>query len=166
EMKSTGEVMGIDEDFGRAYAKAQASAKNPMPLSGKVFISVKDTDKAAILPLAKKLVSLGFSITATRGTAFYLNQLGIKAEIVYKVNEGRPHCVDLIKNRSIDFIINTVTGAKAKKDSFSIRESALQSNVPYTTTVSGARATINAIEVMLKKKINIKSIQEYHRTGR
>jgi carbamoyl-phosphate synthase large subunit len=163
EMKSTGEVMGIDKDFGRAYAKAQISAHNPMPLRGKVFISVKDWDKPGILPLAGKLVSLGFSIVATRGTSFYLNQLGIKAETVNKVTEGRPHCVDLIKNNDIDFIINTVTGAKAKKDSFSIRESALQYNVPYTTTVSGASATINAIEVMLKKDININSLQEYHK---
>ncbi len=163
EMKSTGEVMGIDKDFGRAYAKAQASAKNTMPLKGTVFISVKDWDKPGILALASKLVSLGFSIIATRGTSFYLNQLGIKAETVNKVTEGRPHCVDLVKNKEIDFIINTTTGAKAKKDSFTIRESALQFNVPYTTTVSGARAAINAIEVMLKKQINIKSLQEYHK---
>ncbi len=163
EMKSTGEVMGIDNDFGRAYAKAQASAKNPMPVGGKVFISIKDYDKPSIHAMAAKLISLGFSIIATKGTASYLEMLGIKAETVNKVTEGRPHCVDLIKNKEIDFIINTVTGAKAKKDSFSIRESALQYNVPYTTTVSGARATINAIEVMKNKQINIKSLQEYHK---
>jgi carbamoyl-phosphate synthase large subunit len=163
EMKSTGEVMGIDKDFGRAYAKSQASANNTMPLRGKVFISVKDRDKPAVLPLASKLVSLGFSVVATKGTSFYLSQLGIKTETVNKVTKGRPHCVDLIKNKEIDFIINTVTGAKAKKDSFSIRESALQYNVPYTTTVAGARATINAIEVILKKQVNINSLQEYHK---
>ncbi|MBI5665885.1 MAG: carbamoyl-phosphate synthase large subunit [Nitrospirae bacterium] len=163
EMKSTGEVMGIDEDFSRAYAKSQAAAKNAMPSRGTVFISVKDWDKPAIPALASKLVSLGFKIIATRGTAFYLNQLGIKADTVNKVTEGRPHCVDLVKNKEIDFIINTVTGAKAKKDSFSIRESALQYNVTYTTTISGARAAIKAIEVMLKKQINIKSLQEYHK---
>jgi carbamoyl-phosphate synthase large subunit len=164
EMKSTGEVMGIDKDFGRAYAKAQASAKNTMPLKGTVFISIKDSDKPAVLPLASKLVSLGFSIVATKGTSFYLNQLGIKTETVKKVNEGRPHCVDMVINKEIGFIINTVTGAKAKIDSFSIRENALQYNVPYTTTVAGARAAINAIEVMLKKQINIKSLQKYHKT--
>ncbi len=163
EMKSTGEVMGIDEDFGRAYAKSQIAAKNAMPLRGTVFISVKDWDKPAITPLASKLVSLGFKIIATRGTAFYLNQLGIRADTVNKVTEGRPHCVDLIKNKGIDFIINTTAGAKAKKDSFSIRESALQYNVAYTTTISGARAAIKAIEVMLKKQLNIKSLQEYHK---
>ncbi len=163
EMKSTGEVMGIDNDFGRAYAKAQTSAKNPMPIGGKVFISIKDYDKPSIHTMAEKLVSLGFSIVATKGTASFLEQLGIKAETVNKVTEGRPHCVDLIKNKEIDFIINTVTGTKAKKDSFSIRESALQYNIPYTTTINGARATINAIEVIQKKQINIKSLQEYHK---
>jgi carbamoyl-phosphate synthase large subunit len=162
EMKSTGEVMGIDNDFGRAYAKAQASAGNTMPLKGSVFISVKDKDKPALPSMAGKLSTLGFSIVATKGTSFYLNQLGIKAETVNKVTEGRPHCVDLIKNKEIDFIINTVTGTKAHKDSFSIRESALQYNVPYTTTIAGARAAINAIEIMLSKDININSLQEYH----
>jgi carbamoyl-phosphate synthase large subunit len=164
EMKSTGEVMGIDKDFGRAYAKAQSSAKNTMPLKGRVFISVKDKDKPAIQSLAGKLLSLGFSIVATKGTAFYLNQLGLKADLVNKVTEGRPHCVDLIKNKDIDFVINTVTGAKAQKDSFSIREAALQYNVTYTTTIAGAKAAINAIEIMVNKEINIQSLQEYHTT--
>ncbi len=164
EMKSTGEVMGIDKDFGRAYAKSQASANNTMPLNGKVFISVKDKDKPAIPQIAGKLISLGFSIIATKGTAFYLNQLGIEAETVNKVTEGRPDCVDMIKNKDIDFVINTVTGAKAQRDSFTIRESALQYNVTCTTTIAGAKAAINAIEVILKKEINIKSLQEYHET--
>ncbi len=162
EMKSTGEVMGIDKDFERAYAKSQASANNTVPLSGKVFISVKDKDKPALPPMARKLLSLGFSLTATRGTAFYLRQFGIDVETVNKVGEGRPHCVDLIKNREIDFVINTVTGAKAQKDSFSIRETALQYNITYSTTIAGARAAINAIEVMKKKNLGIKSLQEYH----
>ncbi len=162
EMKSTGEVMGIDKDFERAYAKSQASANNTMPLSGKVFISVKDKDKPALPPMARKLLSLGFSLAATRGTAFYLRQVGIDVETVNKVGEGRPHCVDLIKNREIDFVINTVTGAKAQRDSFSIRETALQYNITYSTTIAGARAAINAIEVMKKKDLNIKSLQEYH----
>jgi carbamoyl-phosphate synthase large subunit len=164
EMKSTGEVMGIDKDFGRAYAKAQTSAKNMMPLKGNIFISVKDKDKPAILPLADMLQTLGFTIVATKGTAFYLKQQGIKVNTINKVMEGSPHCVDLIKNNEIDFIINTVTGAKAQKDSFSIRETALQHEIPYTTTVAGARATVNAIEIMLKKQINVRSIQDYHKT--
>ena len=165
EMKSTGEVMGIDKDFGRAYAKSQASANNTMPLKGKVLISVKDKDKPPIPSIAGKLISLGFSIAATKGTAFYLQQHGIDVETVYKVTEGSPDCVDLIKNRGIDFVINTVTGAKAQKDSFSIREASLQYNVTYTTTIAGARAAINAIEVMLKKDISIKSLQEHHKTN-
>ena len=162
EMKSTGEVMGIDKDFGRAYAKSQAAAKNAMPLSGKVFFSVKDMDKAPLPLMAKKLASLGFSLIATKGTAAYLKENGIEVEVVNKVTEGRPHCVDLIKNKEIDMIINTVTGAKAKKDSFSLREAALQNQVAYTTTIAGARAAINAIEITLKEKSTIKSLQEYH----
>ena len=162
EMKSTGEVMGIDKDFGRAYAKSQAAAKNAMPLSGKVFFSVKDKDKAPLPPMAKTLISLGFSLIATKGTAAYLKENGIEVEVVNKVTEGRPHCVDLIKNKEISMIINTVTGAKAKKDSFSLREAALQNQVAYTTTIAGARAAINAIEITLKEKITIKSLQEYH----
>ncbi|MBL7049338.1 MAG: carbamoyl-phosphate synthase large subunit [Nitrospira sp.] len=162
EMKSTGEVMGIDKDFGRAYAKAQESAKNSMPLKGNVFISVKDKDKPEIISLATKLSTLGFSIIATKGTAFYLTQQGINTETINKVAEGRPHCVDLIKDKKIDFVINTVAGAKAQRDSFSIRETALQYKVTYTTTIAGAKAAVNAIDVMLNKKINIKALQEYH----
>ena len=162
EMKSTGEVMGIDRDFGRAYAKSQAAAKNAMPLSGKVFFSVKDKDKAPLPPMAKTLASLGFSLIATRGTAAYLKEHGIEVEVVNKVTEGRPHCVDLIKNKEIDMIINTVTGSKAQKDSFSLREAALQNQVAYTTTIAGARAAIKAIEITIREKSGIKSLQEYH----
>ena len=163
EMKSTGEVMGIDKDFGRAYAKSQISANNTVPLKGNVFISVKDEDKPPLPSMAGTLVSLGFTIVATKGTAAYLEQHGIRTETVNKVAEGRPHCVDLLKSDEIDFVINTVTGAKAQKDSFSIREAALQHNVPFTTTIAGAKATINAIEVTLKKEINICSLQDYHK---
>jgi len=162
EMKSTGEVMGIDHDFGRAYAKAQASANNTMPLSGKVFISVKDKDKQHLPPMAEKLISLGFSLIATRGTAAYLQGNGVDVEAVNKVAEGRPNIVDYIKNKEIHFIINTVSGTKAQKDSFALRESALQFKIPYTTTIAGAKAAINAIEVLLKEQINIKSLQQYH----
>ncbi|MDI6800899.1 MAG: carbamoyl-phosphate synthase large subunit [Thermodesulfovibrionales bacterium] len=163
EMKSTGEVMGIDEDFGLAYAKAQAASKNRIPTSGKIFISVKDKDKFHTAQIAKKLSEMAFQIIATRGTAKYLSENGIKVDIINKVMEGRPHVVDLIKNREINFIINTVTGAQAQKDSFSIRSSALQHNIPYTTTISGAKAVVKAIEMLLKKDLSIKSIQEYHK---
>jgi carbamoyl-phosphate synthase large subunit len=162
EMKSTGEVMGIDKDFGRAYSKAQASSNNAMPLSGSVFISVKDKDKPALPPLAGSLISLGFSVVATKGTAAYLRKHGLKVATVKKVAEGRPNIVDHIKNKEINFVINTVTGAKAQRDSFSIRDNALRHRVTYTTTIAGARAAINAIEITLKKQINIKSLQGYH----
>ena len=163
EMKSTGEVMGIDEDFGLAYGKSQIACGNRIPLFGKIFISLKDKDKPASVPIAKKLLDLGLSLIATRGTAGYLRDHGLDVEVINKVAEGRPHIVDLIKNRGIHFVINTVSGALAQKDSFSIRQSALQYKVPFTTTMSGARAVVNAIEMLKKKKVHIKSIQEYHR---
>ncbi len=162
EMKSTGEVMGIDEDFGLAYAKSQAASFNRIPTSGKMFLSVKDRDKAQFVDVAKKLVDLGFQLTATRGTALYLAEQGVAVEVVNKVMEGRPHIVDLIKNREISFIINTVSGTQAQKDSFSIRRSALQYRVPYATTMSSARAVVRAIESLQKKQLSIRSIQEYH----
>jgi carbamoyl-phosphate synthase large subunit len=163
EMKSTGEVMGIDEDFGLAYAKSQSASKNRIPTSGRVFISVKDKDKPATLKIAKKLFEIGFYLTATRGTARYLSDNGIDVDVINKVTEGRPHIVDMIKNREVNFIINTVTGAQAQKDSLSIRRSALQHNIPYTTTISGARAAVMAIEMLLKRQLSIKSIQEYNK---
>jgi carbamoyl-phosphate synthase large subunit len=163
EMKSTGEVMGIDEDFGLAYGKSQIACGNRIPLTGKIFISLKDKDKPSSVPIAKKLLELGLSLVATRGTAGYLSAHGLAVEVINKVAEGRPHIVDLIKNRAIDFIVNTVSGAQAQKDSFSIRQSALQYKVPFTTTMSGARAVVNAIEILKKKQMHIKPIQEYHK---
>jgi len=163
EMKSTGEVMGIDEDFGRAFGKSQTSSGNRIPLSGKIFISLKDKDKPSSVSIAKKLLELGLSVIATRGTAQYLKEHGLDVEVINKVIEGRPHIVDLIKNKEIHFVINTVSGAQAQKDSFSIRQSALQYKVPFTTTISGALAAVRAIETLKKKKVNIKSIQEYHK---
>jgi carbamoyl-phosphate synthase large subunit len=163
EMKSTGEVMGIDTDFGLAYAKAQAASSNRIPSAGKIFISVKDKDKHVTIEIARRLLQLGFALVATKGTAKYLSEHDIKVEVINKVTEGRPHIVDLIKNRQIHFIINTVTGAQAQRDSFSIRRSALQYRIPYTTTISGARAVVNAIEMLSVKPLTIKSLQQYHR---
>ncbi|GAQ94953.1 carbamoyl-phosphate synthase large subunit [Thermodesulfovibrio aggregans] len=162
EMKSTGEVMGIDEDFGLAYAKAQMSAMGKIPLSGKVFISVKDKDKPHVLPIAKEFVEQGFTIIATRGTAKYLIENGLNAEVVNKLQEGRPNVLDLIKNRQISFIINTVFGKKAQKDSMYIRRGALNYKIPYTTTISGASAIVKTIKRLKESKIKVKSIQEYH----
>ncbi len=163
EMKSTGEVMGIDNDFGLAFGKSQTSSGNNIPLDGKIFVSLKDKDKAPSVPLVRKLLELGFSVIATRGTAQYLKDHGLEVGVINKVAEGRPHIVDLIKNKEIHFVINTVSGAQAQKDSFSIRQSAIQYKVPFTTTISGAIAAVNAIEKLKKGKIHIKSIQEYHK---
>jgi carbamoyl-phosphate synthase large subunit len=163
EMKSTGEVMGIDEDFGLAYGKSQTAGGNRIPLSGKIFISLKDKDKPASVSFVRKLLDIGLSVIATRGTAQYLKDNGLNVEVVNKVAEGRPHIVDLIKNKEIHFVINTVSGTQAQKDSFSIRESALQYKVPFTTTMSGAVAVVNAIEMLKKERVHIKSIQEYHK---
>ncbi|MCW3488577.1 carbamoyl-phosphate synthase large subunit [Dethiobacter alkaliphilus] len=162
EMKSTGEVMGIDDDFGLAYAKSQAASNNIIPTSGRIFISVKDQDKQPIAVIAARLQALGMKIVSTKGTAKYLNELGITTDVINKVAEGRPHVVDMIKNREVDFVINTVAGARARKDSLSIRRSALQYRVPYTTTVTGARAAVTAMEMLSQKNINIKPIREYH----
>ena len=162
EMKSTGEVMGIDEDFGLAYAKAQAASNNKVPIAGRIFISVKDGDKEHGVAMAARLQAIGMKIVATRGTARYLEERGIIVDVINKVGEGRPHIVDMIKNREVDFIINTVAGAQAQQDSLVIRRSALQYRVPYTTTVTGAQAAVTAMERLKQKEIQIKSIQEYH----
>jgi len=165
EMKSTGEVMGIDEGFGLAFAKAQASCNNSIPTSGKVVFSVRDEDKDDIVSIVKKMVDYGISIMATKGTADFLRSKGFEVEGVFKVTEGeRPHIVDIIKNREVNFVINTVSDAQAKKDSFSIRENALKYNISYTTTIAGARAVANAIKMLSTRKLSVRSIQEYHRS--
>jgi len=162
EMKSTGEVMGIDLDFGIAYAKAESSARNQIPDSGKVFMSVRDEDKHHVPEIAKTFIEYGLSVVATKGTAAYLKERGIEVEVTNKLKEGRPNVVDLIKNKEISFIINTVESARARKDSFYIRHSALQYRVPYTTTISGARAVARALKGLKSKNLTILSVQEYH----
>ncbi|MGA1874542.1 MAG: carbamoyl-phosphate synthase large subunit [bacterium] len=162
EMKSTGEVMGIDTSFGVAYAKAQLAAGNRMPLRGKVFVSVKNKDKRIILFIVKKLVDLGFSIIATSGTAKALRKNDIEAETVYKMHEGRPNIVDLIKNGQIHLIINTPTGAKPRADGLYIRAAALAYDIPIITTTSGAAAMVNGIEALQKRGIYVKALQKYY----
>jgi carbamoyl-phosphate synthase large subunit len=162
EMKSTGEVMGIDHAFGIAFAKAELAAGQVLPHKGKVFISVKNRDKRATIFIAKKLSDFGFQITATRGTAKALSQNGIPVEVVNKVHEGRPNIVDLIKDREIDLIINTPTGRRPKRDQVSIRAVAVAHNIPLITTISGAAASVNGIEALLREEIQVKSLQEYH----
>ncbi len=165
EMKSTGEVMGIDKRFGNAFAKAQIAAGTLLPYSGNAFLSVRNRDKVPILKAAKKLVRLGFHIIATRGTAQFLQGHGIQAEVANKVTEGRPHIVDRIKNREIDMVINTPTGTEAKLDSYSIRRTALTYSIPYFTTVAGAREAVNGIEAILEGEMDVHPLQEYHRKG-
>ena len=146
EMKSTGEVMGIGKTFGEAFAKAQSGAGADLPTKGKVFISVKEHDRASAVELGRDLVASGFELVATRGTGRLLIDAGIECQLINKVYEGRPHIVDMIKNDEIALIINTTEGKKAIEDSFTIRSSALQHKVSYTTTMAGARATGQAIK--------------------
>jgi carbamoyl-phosphate synthase large subunit len=162
EMKSTGEVMGIDRSFGLAFAKSQIAAGQMLPLSGTVFISVRDDDKEAFLTTAMTLKDLGFHIAATAGTSHFLIKHGIDNDKVNKVREGRPHIVDMIKNGEIDLVINTVSGKKTVSESASIRLAALALEIPYTTTLAGARATAQAIEALQQGGVEVKTLQEYH----
>ena len=161
EMKSTGEVMGIGEDFGKAFAKAQLAAGNTLPLKGNVFVSVRDADKEAIVRVVRELKDMGFNIIATRGTAKYLNEKGVEAELVLKVIEGRPNIVDRIKSNEIAAVINSSFGAKSVADSYSIRRSSIEMGLPYFTTVSGAHAATKAIKAILKEGLSVKTVQEW-----
>ncbi len=165
EMRSTGEVMGIDDDPDIAFAKSQLAASNPLPEAGMVFISVNDRDKEAVLPLAKILIDLGFELCATRGTMIYLLQHDIECERAYKVHEGkRPNIVDRIKNGDIAFIINTPgSHHAARKDDVFIRASAVATRTSYCTNMASARACINAMNSICHKKANVRSLQEFHR---
>ncbi|HEY3347088.1 MAG TPA: carbamoyl-phosphate synthase large subunit, partial [Nitrospirota bacterium] len=163
EMKSTGEVMGIDDSFGKAFAKAQAGAGQKLPESGKVFVSVKDQDKTdQLVWVTKELLDMGFAVEATVGTASFLAGNGITVEKVKKVKEGRPHIVDHLKNGDIAMVINTVFGTESQRDSLSIRRTTLTQSVPYFTTLNGARAAALAIRALKDSDIGVKTIQEYH----
>ncbi len=162
EMRSTGEVMGIDSTFGLAFAKSQMAAGQSLPLSGTAFISVKDEDKEAILSAALRLWKLGFRILATTGTSAFLTGQGVVNERVNKVREGRPHIVDMIKNGEVDLVINTVGGKKTVRESVSIRTATLAREIPYSTTVSGARAAAQAIEALREGEVQVRTLQEYH----
>jgi carbamoyl-phosphate synthase large subunit len=162
EMKSTGEVMGIDQDFGWAFAKAQTGAGAPLPKEGTAFISVKESDRPAALEVVQQLQRLGFTIQATSGTAAYLRDQRINVETVHKVKEGRPHIVDHIKNGRVALVVNTVRTASSHADSLSIRREALNKGLAYYTTIRGARAAVMGIEAILKNELTIRSLQEYH----
>ncbi len=161
EMKSTGEVMGVGESFGEAFAKATLGAGSNLPRGGKALISVRDADKAGIVEVARALVELGFELVGTRGTARLLNELGVPCQATNKVAEGRPHVVDLIKNDEISLIINTTEGKPAVSDSFAIRREALNHKVAYSTTLAGARATVMALRCL--DAVDVNRLQDLHR---
>jgi carbamoyl-phosphate synthase large subunit len=162
EMKSTGEVMGIDPDFGLAFAKSQSGASQPLPTAGTVFISVFDRYKERIVPIARRLFDLGFDICATTGTAAAINAGGVPCCRVLKVHEGRPNIVDMLKNREIQLIINTPLGRRGKDDQLAIRREALARHVTTITTIPGAAAAVTGIESLARGELTVKSLQEYH----
>lgn len=161
EMRSTGEVMGIDSDFGRAYAKAEMGAGEHLPLSGTVFVSMNDRDKADAIPVVKEFIQLGFSVMATSGTQRVLKENGLNVEQVLKLHEGRPHVIDAIKNRQIQLIINTPSGQEAQSDGRLIRRTALSYKIPMLTTIAGAKATLAAIRSLQNINLDVKLIQDY-----
>jgi carbamoyl-phosphate synthase large subunit len=162
EMRSTGEVMGLDSDLGIAYAKSQMAANSPLPLGGKIFISVSDAHKHEVASVAKLFFDLGFEIVATSGTANVLEKAGLKVQRTLKLLEGRPNVIDLLKNKEIQFVINTPSGAAPREDEVKIRTTAIYSGTPIATTLSGAKAAALGIAALKKSGYAVKTIQEYH----
>jgi len=162
EMKSTGEVMGGAETFGSAFARAQVGAGQDLPKEGRAFISLNNQDKPGGLPIARALEELGFVLAATRGTAAYLRAHGIEAEVIYKVNEGRPHVGDELLNRRVDLVINTPLGRDSFFDDQTVRSIAMLQGVPAITTLTGAAAAVAAIRARRAEGLDVKSLQEYH----
>jgi carbamoyl-phosphate synthase large subunit len=166
EMRSTGEVMGIADSFGMAFAKAQISADGALPLSGAVFVTVNDHDKANVVPIARRFHGLGFRIVGTDGTARYLRARGIPAERVHKVHEARPNAIDLLVSGQIQLLINTPLGKLTQQDDYAIRQIALQHRIPYTTTLSAASAACDAIIALRSRTGEVRAIQEWHALAR
>ena len=162
EMRSTGEVMGLDADLGVAYAKAQMAANSPLPLKGKVFLSVADAHKKDVAAIARTFADLGFELVATNGTATVLEQAGLKVQRTLKVLEGRPNVVDLLKNKEIQLVINTPSGAAPREDEVKIRSTAVMTGTPIMTTISGARAAAMGIAALQDHGYAVKTVQEYH----
>jgi len=163
EMKSTGEVMGLDSSFERAFAKSQLGAGVILPDAGTVFLSIRDADKKGLPALARRLTEMGFAILATRGTAARIRDAGLPVSVVNKVLEGRPHCVDAIRSGDVQLVINTASGAQSIADSFAIRRSALTHGVPHYTTLAGARAAVHAIAAMKAGPLEVAPLQSYFR---
>ena len=162
EMRSTGEVMGLDADLGVAYAKSQMAANSPLPLSGKVFISVSDQHKGEVAAVARQFTDLGFDLVATNGTATVLEEAGLKVERVLKVTEGRPNVVDLLKNKEIQLVINTPAGQSPRADEIKIRTTAVYTGTAIMTTLSGAKAAALGIAALKERGYAVKTVQEYH----
>jgi carbamoyl-phosphate synthase large subunit len=161
EMRSTGEVMGIDMDFGKAFAKAELGANQRLPLSGTVFVSMSDRDKPSVVPVVRDFMELGFHVVATEGTRKVLKEHGLDVELVLKLHEGRPHVLDTIKNQKIQLIINTPSGEEARVDGRLIRRTALAYKIPIITTISGAKATAAAIRSLQSQPMDVKALQDY-----
>jgi carbamoyl-phosphate synthase large subunit len=161
-MRSTGEVMGLDTSFGLAYVKSQIAAGQKLPGQGTVFISVNDGDKPHMVEPARVFSQLGLRLVATKGTADFFAEYGIEAEIVNKVYEGRPNAIDLIKNKKVDLVINTSSGKLTIRDSSSLRQATILYNLPYTTTLAGAKAMAQAMREMQGQGMNVRSLQEYY----
>ncbi len=162
EMRSTGEVMGLDADRGIAYAKSQMAAGSPLPLSGKVFISVSDAHKKKIGEIARQFAELGFELVATSGTADILEKAGLKVERIFKLTEGRPNAIDLLKNKELQLVINTPSGATPRADEIKIRTTAVYTGTPIMTTISSAQAAVRGIAALKKSGYEVKTVQEYH----
>ena len=163
EMKATGEVMGIADDFGMAYAKSQMAASNALPLSGKVFISVRDRDKQAIVDVARGFADLGFKVVSTRGTAKFLAAQGVPVDPINKLAEGRPNILDAIKNGEIDFVVNTPSSQETRADERKIRAAAIQYRISHCTNLAAASATVKAIRALQTSELTVKSLQEWHK---
>jgi len=162
EMKSTGEVMGVAANFGTAFAKAQLAAGQRLPDSGNAFISVNDKDKSNVVPVARDLAELGFNVLASRGTAAYLRAHGLEVEVVFKINEGRPHVGDKLLNREIDLVVNTPLGRESFFDDIAVRRISMTLGVPCVTTLTGAAATVSAIKALRSEELAVRPLQEYH----
>ncbi len=166
EMRSTGEVMGIDRDFSRAFIKSQIAAGQRLPTKGNVFISVRDKDKPAVLPIARTLKGLGFTLYATSGTASALERGGIPVAVLPRLSEGRPNVLDMMKDGKIQLVVNTPSGRIPRQDEVKIRSHVVLYNIPYTTTIAAADATVKGIGTMMHKKLRVLSLQEYLRGGK
>jgi carbamoyl-phosphate synthase large subunit len=162
EMRSTGEVMGLDADLGIAYAKSQMAANSPLPMSGKIFISVSDAHKKKIAEVARQFAELGFELVATGGTATTLEKAGLKVERIFKLSEGRPNAIDLLKNKELQLVINTPSGATPRADEIKIRTTAVYTGTPIMTTISSAEAAARGIAALKKSGYDVKTVQEYH----